>query len=193
MGASNDKLRKLLDGELDLSEVSDDPILASLAEKIYGIELSEIKAEPEGAGEDAPMLGFELHMSGSPEAKELSLPELPLPDLPEPTAKKGRKAPRMMRLSSVGAMFLGPAITAAAAMNIEGRLGFLKSCSTIESNQGVCDATRERINWLAPTRLGHSDGWLETGGFGIPTIGLIVLGLLMLIFGFQGWRFLRSQ
>ena len=183
-----------MDGELDLSEVADDPVLASLAEKIYGIELSEIKAQSEiPGGDDAAMLGFELHMSGSPEAEQISLPDVPLPVLPPPLVGKGGDAPRMMRFSSLSAMLLGPFISAAAVLNINGYLGFLKSCSTIETNQGICDATRERINWLAPTRIGYADGWLETGGFGIPTIGLIVLGLLMLIFGFQGWRYLRSQ
>ena len=40
---SSDKLRKLLDGELDLSEAANDPILSSLASRIYNVDMDEVK------------------------------------------------------------------------------------------------------------------------------------------------------
>ena len=44
-GDSSEKLRKLLDGELDLSEAANDPILASLASRIYNIDMAIINID----------------------------------------------------------------------------------------------------------------------------------------------------
>ena len=46
-GDSSEKLRKLLDGELDLSEAANDPILASLASRIYNIDMAEVQPSEE--------------------------------------------------------------------------------------------------------------------------------------------------
>ena len=71
---SSDKLRKLLDGELDLSEAANDPILSSLASRIYNVDMDEVKPSSElNESNDAEKssLTFELHDSSSPDALEL--------------------------------------------------------------------------------------------------------------------------
>ena len=40
-----EKLQQLLDGELDPSEIISDPTLASLAERIYGMDIKVLLAE----------------------------------------------------------------------------------------------------------------------------------------------------
>ena len=45
MESTDDKLRRLLDGEIDLAEIADNPILASLAEKIYEVDITDMKIE----------------------------------------------------------------------------------------------------------------------------------------------------
>ena len=42
MDSYDEKVKRLLDGEIDESEIAADPVLASLAERIFGLTLSLI-------------------------------------------------------------------------------------------------------------------------------------------------------
>ena len=44
MGMSSDRLRRLLDGDIDASELSEDSTLASIADRVFGVKLDpEVK------------------------------------------------------------------------------------------------------------------------------------------------------
>ena len=42
MSTHDDKVKRLLDGEIDEAEIAADPILASLAERIFGLNIEPI-------------------------------------------------------------------------------------------------------------------------------------------------------
>ena len=42
MSTHDDKVKRLLDGEIDQEEIASDPILASLAERIFGLNIEPI-------------------------------------------------------------------------------------------------------------------------------------------------------
>ena len=183
---SSDKLRKLLDGELDLSEAANDPILSSLASRIYNVDMADVKpsGEPSEVDEGKPNLTFELHDSTSPDALEMKLPDLPPIGIPD-IEKEISEAPKSLKLSSRLMIILGPIISLCALLNIFGIFGFLKSCDTIISNGGVCIEGADRISLLAIGRLSHTEGWIYSGSFGIPTITLILFGVIVMFIGIQ--------
>ena len=41
----------------------------------------------------------------------------------------------------------------------------------------------DRLSWLAIGRLNHTEGWVYSGSFGIPTIILILFGVILLFIG----------
>ena len=43
MSDIQERLQKLLDGELDAAEVAEDPALASLADRLYGIKITPVQ------------------------------------------------------------------------------------------------------------------------------------------------------
>jgi len=184
---SSDKLRKLLDGELDLSEAANDPILSSLASRIYNVDMDEVKPSSElndSSDAEKSSLTFELHDSSSPDALELKLPELPPIGVPE-KIEETIDAPKTVKISSLLMTIIGPIISVFALLNIFGVFGFLKSCEVITSNGGVCIEGADRISLLAIGRLNHTEGWIYSGSFGVPTIALILFGVIVMFIGIQ--------
>jgi len=184
---SSEKLRKLLDGELDLSEAANDPILSSLASRIYNIDMADV--EPSGDSNDSEgveksNLSFELHDSSSPDALEMKMPDLPPIGIPETTGKNN-SVPKSLEISSLLMMVLGPIISICALLNIFGIFGFLKSCESIVANNGYCIEGADRLSWLAIGRLNHMEGWIYSGYFGIPSIVLILFGVVLMFIGIQ--------
>tara|TARA_B100000287_G_scaffold208736_1_gene197012 strand:+ start:3880 stop:4467 length:588 start_codon:yes stop_codon:yes gene_type:complete len=186
-GDSSEKLRKLLDGELDLSEAANDPILASLASRIYNIDMAEVQPSEESSvdGIEKSNLSFELHDSSSPEALEMEMPELPPLGIPEIEEKDQIEAPKILKISSLLMIVVGPIISLCALLNIFGIFGFLKSCENIVANNGYCIEGADRLSWLAIGRLNHMEGWIYSGYFGIPTIVLILFGVVTMFVGIQ--------
>ena len=192
---SSEKLRKLLDGELDLSEAANDPILSSLASRIYNIDMADV--EPSNGSNDSNSveksnLSFELHDSSSPEALEMKMPDLPPLGIPEATGKNN-PAPKSLEISSLFMIVLGPILSLCALLNIFGIFGFLKSCETIVANNGYCIDGADRLSWLAIGRLNHMEGWIYSGYFGIPTIILILFGVVVMFIGIQLRMYSKNQ
>jgi len=184
---SSEKLRKLLDGELDLSEAANDPILSSLASRIYNIDMADVEPSSDSndsEGVEKSNLSFELHDSSSPEALEMKMPDLPPIGVPETTGKNN-PAPKSLEISSLLMIIIGPIISICALLNIFGIFGFLKSCETIVANNGYCIEGANRLSWLAIGRLNHMEGWIYSGYFGIPTIVLILFGVVVMFIGIQ--------
>ncbi|MAT48940.1 MAG: hypothetical protein CMA27_03825 [Euryarchaeota archaeon] len=186
-GDSSEKLRKLLDGELDLSEAANDPILASLASRIYNIDMADVQPSKELSveGIEKSNLSFELHDSSSPEALEMEMPELPPLGIPTIEGKEEIEAPKILKISSLLMIGIGPIISLCSILNIFGVFGFLKSCETIVANNGYCIDGADRLSWLAIGRLNHMEGWIYSGYFGIPTIVMILFGVVIMFVGIQ--------
>lgn len=190
---TNEKLRKLLDGELDLSEAANDPILSSLASRIYNVDMTDVKQADENKSQELEKsnLSFEIHDSTSPEAIKNKLPELP--PLEIPTLKEEIETPRSLKISIITMMITGPIISLCGLLNIFGFFGFLKSCENIIANNGVCIEGADRLSWLAIGRLNHTEGWVYSGSFGIPTIILIIFGVILLFIGIQLRMYSKNQ
>lgn len=184
---SSDKLRKLLDGELDLSDAANDPILSSLASRIYNVDMTDVKPSndsDDSEGLQKSSLSFELHDSSSPDALEMKLPDLPPLGIPDVTDEKS-EAPKSLKISSFLMILIGPIISICALLNIFGFFGFLRSCDLIIGNNGYCVEGRDRLSWLAIGRINHAEGWIESGTFGYPTIALIIIGVITMFVGIQ--------
>ena len=56
MTSIQERLQQLLDGELDPSEIADDPTLVSLADRLYGIKIAAVQpVKPRDATPSAPV------------------------------------------------------------------------------------------------------------------------------------------
>ena len=156
MSDTQEKLRQLLDGELDTSEISGDPVLISLAERIYGLDMKEILGDDYENSADPDSnsnLFVEIVESGDSDA----LPEVELPELPELTPpSKPIKVPSIFLAIGVILKYLGPETFLVSIVNIFGAFSFLSNsmCS------GYCPAENGRISWLDVYRLNSEYGWV---------------------------------
>ena len=179
----DDKVKRLLDGEIDEAEIAADPVLASLAERIFGLSIepitpskpSQTLANP--AVEVVPAVTSNEPMveviPGAAPAPPAPMPLPTLPKIPEQESKKG------------GGGFLkifGGLSLVVAVANIFGAFGFLNSqCSGVK-----CTSDATRINWLDVHNIGNEMGWsLPFPELGIPDYVAIASSILVLIVAFR--------
>lgn len=200
MSSVQERLQQLLDGELDPSEIADDPTLVSLADRLYGIKIAAVQPVKARDAQDllggaapvtevAPPTDMLVEVIGTVGAPAVAAPvPLPLPEVqldlpPVPAAKK----------SPVRFVFLGGLLV--VVLNLFGVFSSLFN-STCEPN--VCRGPEQtRLNLMSPHLIGESDGWSYSllsesmngvggvaGGIGIPDI----VALVVLIGGFLWMR-----
>lgn len=179
----DDKVKRLLDGEIDEAEIAADPVLASLAERIFGLSIepitpskpSQTLANP--AVEVVPAVTSNDPMveviPGAAPAAPAPMPLPTLPKIPDQESKKGGKG--FLKI------FGGLSLVVAVA-NIFGAFGFLNSqCS---GQKCTTDATR--INWLDVHNIGNEMGWsLPFPELGIPDYVAIASSILVLFVAFR--------
>ena len=197
MSTVQERLQQLLDGELDPSEIADDPTLVSLADRLYGIKIAAVQPVKARDAQDllgsgapvtevAPPTNMLVEVIGTVGAPAAATP-VPLPvqeaqlDLPPvPLAKK----------SPLRFVFLGGLLV--VVLNLFGIFSSLFN-STCEPN--VCRGPEQtRINLMSPHLIGESDGWSYSllsesmngvggvaGGIGIPDIVAVAVLLAGLI------------
>ena len=200
MSSVQERLQQLLDGELDPSEIADDPTLVSLADRLYGIKIAAVQPVKARDAQDllgggapvtevAPPTDMLVEVIGTVGAPAVAAPvPLPVPevqlDLPPVPARK--KSP-------VRFVFLGGLLV--VVLNLFGVFSSLFN-STCEPN--VCRGPEQtRLNLMSPHLIGESDGWSYSllsesmngvggvaGGIGIPDI----VALVVLIGGFLWMR-----
>ena len=195
MSSVQERLKQLLDGELDPSEIADDPTLVSLADRLYGIKIAAVQpVKPRDAA--AALGGTSPVTEVAPPTNMLveviapvggAVPTVPLPDLPdvslEMPAVPSAPPSRFRWVFGLGLLFV-----------VFNALGLFSSLF-----EGVCstgtDACRgpeqTRINLMDFYKIGESDGWSysvlsesmnglggTTGGLGIPDLVAFVVLLL---------------
>ena len=178
MSDTQEKLRLLLDGKLDASEITNDPVLISLAERIYGLDMKEIMGD-EYPGNDENNNNSDLFVEivESDSSDAISEPEIPIPE-PLPPPKPQIDIPKLFLPISLALRILGPLTSMMAIANIFGAFSFLSSGCT-----GYCPTGNGRISWFDIYRLNTEFGWVETGSFGAPTVVIVLGGLFMFWFG----------
>jgi len=186
MVSTHEKLKQLLDGELDMAELENDPALASLAHRLYGIKIANVNPQKnrstsqESSQFPQPTEISDLYV----ETSAPSFPEAPLPlpvnnELPPaPTSPKKKKS----RLSTL--FLLG---FAAAVSNIFGLFGMITDSPCNPDHYCPVDG-HTRFNYLYPLDMENGHAWslpITEGAYGIPDIAAIV-GCLILFMWFRG-------
>ena len=187
MTSTQEKLEMLLDGVLEPSEIADDPVLVSLAERLYGIKVAVANPKKSRDMVASPLSSDIIEVAQPTnmlievvEPIAAPLPELgALPDLlPAPGSRS-----KMSLMSKVILVELTIII-----MNLFGLLSFvlggLCKSDTLCPNDGYT-----RINWLSIHKVDNGYGWSQSVvdmSIGIPDIIALSLGII----GF--WYFSRK-
>ena len=200
MSSVQERLQQLLDGELDPSEIADDPTLVSLADRLYGIKIAAVQPVKARDAQDllggaapvtevAPPTDMLVEVIGTVGSPAVAAPvPLPVPEVqldlpPVPAAKK----------STVRFVFLGGLLV--VVLNL---FGVFSSLFNGTCEPDVCRGPEQtRLNLMSPHLIGESDGWSYSllsesmngvggvaGGIGIPDI----VALVVLIGGFLWMR-----
>ena len=180
MTSSNDLLKKLLAGDFSPEEIAGDPVLVSLADRIYGIKISPVTpVKPRDAQSIDPAIAAPITEVAPPTdmlievigdiAPATALP-MPLSQIPVATeVSAAKKSNNLARLLMVG---LG-----AVVLNLFGVWSsvFGSMCETGD----LCPTDGyTRINLMDVYKINTGYGWSEpvqTGIYGIPDIVAVVV------------------
>ncbi len=183
MSTHDDKVKRLLDGEIDEAEIAADPVLASLAERIFGLNIEPItptKPSQEIAGPEVEVVTAVTNADSMIEVIPGLSPPIqdpgPLPELPAiPGAKENAK-------SGNGLKFLGIAALIVSVANLFGAFGFLNSqCTAVK-----CDSSATRLNWLGIHNINNELGWsMPFPEMGIPDYVAVACSILLIIVAFR--------
>jgi len=175
---SKGKLQQLLDGELDPSEIANDPTLSSLAERIYGMDIKALMAEKGIIA--PPPLDAATSTAATPSAGPMVevIPDVasPMANLPPPAPLPDMVAASRKPLFIIlGLLALGISV-----FNLVVGIGeIFNPCTT-----DWC-TTNLKLNWLSPHQISNDSGWGEVGAAGIPDYAMIVGGVILTLLGLR--------
>ncbi|MDA8790610.1 hypothetical protein OAT73_03520 [Candidatus Poseidoniaceae archaeon] len=180
MTSSNDLLKKLLAGDFSPEEIAGDPVLVSLADRIYGIKISPVTpVKPRDAQsidsaiaapitEVAPPTDMLIEVIGDiAPATALPMPSAEIPVAAE--VRVAKKSNNLARLLMVG---LG-----AVVLNLFGVWSSVFG-SMCEAGDLCPTDGYTRINLMEAYKINTGYGWSEpvqTGIYGIPDIVAVVV------------------
>ncbi len=186
MDEVDDRVKLLLDGGLSAEEIADDPMLASLAERIYGSDFLDDIGISRGATKRALVEQLSEDDILIDDLPEGDLPPLPMPgDMPpdpenllDLEAEGGRK--RILSRIVFGGIGIVTVLT-----NLFYGLGhFLSLC-----DDGHVSCTENlKLNWLDIHHISDHIAWSPVGSIGIPDIALAIIFVAILGTGFIGKR-----
>ena len=188
MSDGDNRLKELLDGKLSAQEIADDPVLASLAERIYGTEFLDTVGITRGETKRALVEQFseiegddllieELPDSGIPLPMPSDMPPNPTNDLFEDDAG-GRTLSDKLRVvaGSIG-------IIAVITNMFYGLGNFLSVCAS--DVHETCGESL-KLNWIDFFRMDEHIAWSPTGSIGIPDVILALLCIANIVMGLRG-------
>lgn len=185
MTSTNDLLKRLLAGDFSPEEIAGDPVLVSLADRIYGIKIAPVNpVKPRDVQglelpvapvtEVAPPTDMLIEVIGDiapavPVVQGLNSPQ------PAEAASTSREKSKLLTLLS-GTGF------AAVVLNMFGVLS--TALGSMCSSDDLCPSDGyTRINLLDFYKIDTGYGWsepIQTGTYGIPDIvALVATGLLL--------------
>jgi len=178
LSEQDDKLQRLLDGEIDEAEIAADPTLASLAERIFGLTIEPITPTKPSQSTGLPLLEqTATHFNPMIEV----VPGITAPPLPSFSAKTELDDSNALGLGGKLAI-AGGVLFLVSILNLFGFFGLILGslCS-----EGICpDAGATRINWLSFYQITTGWGWGEPfPSMGIPDYAAILGSLVMIIVG----------
>ena len=183
MDSYDEKVKRLLDGEIDESEIAADPVLASLAERIFGLTIEPITPTKPSQSTGLPEVEvvtavttqdsmIEVIPGATP--KPLPLPQ-EMPGLPAIPKQEEKKSSRFL-------MFFGFSSLAVAAANVFGLFGFLNSQCVADK----CTAEATRINWIDIHNISNEQGWsMPFPTLGIPDYVALACSIAVILIAFK--------
>ena len=165
------KVKRLLDGDIDEEEIASDPVLASLAERIFGLNIEPITPSKPSQSDGLPPVEvitakttIDNMIEVVPGAETAPIPMPILTSIPKEGAPKAKG--KFMMVFGISSLLV-------AVANIFGAFGFL--------NGG--DGTR--INWASIHDINNEMGWSEAYPvLGIPDYVAVVASIIVLIVAF---------
>ena len=187
MSDDDSRLKELLDGKLSADEIANDPVLASLAERIYGADFLDNVGISRGETKRALAEQF-----SEIDGDDLLIDELPEGDLPLPmpedmppvpvnedlgVATNGRSLMHKLRI------FGGLIGLIAVTTNLFYGLGnFLSVCAT--DVHSTCGESL-KLTWIDFFRMDEHIAWSPTGSVGIPDVILALLCIANIVNGLR--------
>ncbi|MBG17333.1 MAG: hypothetical protein CMB77_03155 [Euryarchaeota archaeon] len=180
------RLRRFLDGDIDVADVKDDPLLASLASRIYGVEAEDF--------EELPMVDDVIGIPGVdigdvpppvPSDSAFDSPPPPSSSVPSPatTARDNlsRSAARR-RLQGTFPAYFGLLLLVLVICNFFGLFGgfFVEMC---QGESKYCPPDQNKIALLSIGEIDTNQGWADELTFGIPDIAMGVGSIAVLFYG----------
>lgn len=185
MTSTNDLLKRLLAGDFSPEEIAGDPVLVSLADRIYGIKIAPVNpVKPRDVQglelpvapvtEVAPPTDMLIEVIGDIAPAVPIVQDLNSPQPAEATAASREKSKLLTLLSGTG--------FAAVVLNMFGVLS--TALGSMCSSDDLCPSDGyTRINLLDFYKIDTGYGWsepIQTGTYGIPDIvALVATGLLL--------------
>jgi hypothetical protein len=181
MSSEQDKLNRLLSGDFSPDEIANDPMLVSLAERIYGIKIDPVITTkprdfvssaadglPIEVTEVAPPTDMLIEVIGDL-APALPLPNMELPPLTAipPLAVKKNKGFQRIVLAGLGFVLL----------NLVGVWSYVFGSMCQAGDLCPTDGYT-RINLMEIYKVNSGYGWSEpvqTGAYGIPDIVAVIV------------------
>ena len=182
MEEGSSRLQQLLDGEFDAEQIASDPVLASLAERIYGVTIEPIiPSKPSASITDA---SGDITEIAPPTSLMVEVVEGQAPSTLPPLHKE---LPPLPVKKKRGIMFkLGFLSLFVSVSNMAGLFGIALGsvCTEPVGSIGLCPTEgANRINWLDIQNIFNGQGWSEVYPFGIPDYALLAGSIvLMLLF-----------
>ena len=171
MTTNDSKVKRLLDGDIDEEEIASDPVLASLAERIFGLNIEPITPTKPSLSDGLPPVevitaktSHDSMIEVVPGVEPIPMPMPVLPNIPKDgDGKKGK----FLMIFGVSSLLL-------AVANIFGAFGFLNG------GEGT------RINWASIHDINNEMGWSEAYPvLGIPDYVAVAASILVLIVAFM--------
>ena len=188
MSSEQDKLNRLLSGDFSPDEIANDPMLVSLAERIYGIKIDPVITTkprdfvssaadglPIEVTEVAPPTDMLIEVIGDL-APALPLPNMELPPLTAipPLAVKKNKGFQRIVLAGLGFVLL----------NLVGVWSYVFGSMCQAGDLCPTDGYT-RINLMEIYKVNSRYGWsepIQTGAYGLPDIvAVVVFGIALLM------------
>lgn len=187
MTLPDDQLRRLLDGEIDAGELAGDRVMASIADRVFGVKVDP--AVRPVKPRDAATMGQE---TGAPAAAQPEMlveiipgagPALPALDAPPAAVIPPLETAVAVKRRRKGLILIGMLGLAAALVNVFLGLGeFIPTCDP--SIHATCGQSL-KLNWLDVYRTAEHIAWGPVGVWGIPDMVASGASALLMLFGFR--------
>ena len=188
MADDDNRLKELLDGNLSPEEIADDPVLASLAERIYGTDFLDRVGITRGETKRAlveqfsEIEGDDLLIDVMPDDGAMlpmpeDMPPNPSLDLDAEVNADGR--------SMKHKLFLMSGLSGLIAILVNLFYGFGNILSGCAAEVHSTCSTSMKLNWAEFHRMDEHIAWSPTGSIGIPDVILVLICLWYIVCGLR--------